>query len=318
MNGTTIAVTDNDHEDMDIEMEVLNKAGFDAPWFDCKTEDDLIKNCQGFTALINQYAPFTEKVFKELPDLKMVVRYGVGVDNVDLEAATKYGVSVCNVPDYGMNEVADHAIALMLTLVRKVVLNNNLIREGVWDFKKSMPLYRLSAQTVGVIGIGRIGSAFAERAHAFGLKVIAYDEYAVKSGNTPDFIEMVSLEELIGRSDIISIHCPLDGNEDLIAKEELRKMKKNAYLVNVSRGGIINEVDLAWALENNEIAGAACDVFKPEPVSKDSPLLKFENFLCSPHIAWYSEESAADLARGVAKEAVRSALGQELLNVVNK
>ena len=248
----------------------------------------------------------------------MVVRYGVGVDNVDLAAATKYGVKVCNVPDYGMYEVADQAVALTLALTRKVVFCNNRVKSGVWNYQEAIPIYRLSTQTVGIIGIGRIGSAYAERMKAFGMKVLAYDEYARKAGRAQDYMEMVGLEELLERSDVISIHCPLDGNRDLIAGPELKKMKKSAYLINVSRGGIVNEKDLYMALKDGEIAGAACDVFSPEPIARDNPLLTLENFLATPHIAWYSEQAALDLERKVAEEAVRGALDQPLLNVVNK
>ncbi|MEG0839177.1 MAG: C-terminal binding protein [Hydrogenoanaerobacterium sp.] len=318
MNRNLVAITDCDHDDINVEAGVLAAANLEAPWLKCKTEEDLIENCKGFKSVINQYAPFTEKVFEALPELKVIVRYGVGVDNIDLAAATKHGVKVCNVPDYGMYEVADHAMALALALSRKIVFTNDKVKSGVWNYQLSMPIYRLSEQTVGVIGVGRIGTAFAERAKAFGLKVLVYDEYARKCGKTKDYMEMVSLDELLERSDIISIHCPLDGNRNLIAAPQLKKMKKTAYIINVSRGGIIEEHDLYDALTGGLIAGAACDVFSPEPVAKDSHLLKLENFLATPHIAWYSEESALELERKVAEEAARGALGETLLNVVNK
>ncbi|HIR93829.1 MAG TPA: C-terminal binding protein [Candidatus Egerieimonas intestinavium] len=319
MNKNLIAITDCDHDDIEVESRVMAKEGLEAAWYCCKTEEELIRDCKGYRVLINQYAPMTEKVFQALsPELRVVVRYGVGVDNVDLAAATKYGVKVCNVPDYGMYEVADQAVALTLALTRKVVFCNNRVKSGVWNYQEAIPIYRLSTQTVGIIGIGRIGSAYAERMKAFGMKVLAYDEYARKAGRAQDYMEMVGLEELLERSDVISIHCPLDGNRDLIAGSELKKMKKSAYLINVSRGGIVNEKDLYMALKDGEIAGAACDVFSPEPIARDNPLLTLENFLATPHIAWYSEQAALDLERKVAEEAVRGALDQPLLNVVNK
>ena len=318
MKKGLIAVTDCDHDDINVEAGVAAREDLELPWYSCKTEDDLIRDCKGYKSLINQYAPFTEKVFAALsPELKTVVRYGVGVDNVDLKAATKYGVKVCNVPDYGMYEVADQAMALTLALTRKVVFCNNRVKSGVWNYQEAIPIYRLSTQTVGVIGVGRIGTAYAERAKAFGMKVIAYDEYARKAGKTQDYMEMVGLDELLSRADIISVHCPLDGNRDLIAADQFKKMKSSAYIINVSRGGIINEADLYEALKNGSIAGAACDVFSPEPVSRDNPLLTLDNFLATPHIAWYSEQAALDLERKVAEEAVRGALDQPLLNVVN-
>lgn len=317
LNRNLVAITDCDHDSIEVESEVLKAAGLEAPWLHCKTEEDLIRECVGFKTVMNQYAPFTEKVFNHLPDLKVIVRYGVGVDNVDLAAATRHGVKVCNVPDYGMYEVADHAMALTLALVRKIVFNNTNVKNGIWDYQKAIPIHRLSTQTVGVIGVGRIGTAYAERAKAFGMKILAYDEYARKAGKTKDYMEMVSLDELLERSDIISVHCPLEGNRGLIAAPQFQKMKNSAYIINVSRGGIIHEQDLYNALVNKEIAGAACDVFSPEPVSKDNPLLTLPNFLATPHIAWYSVESAVELKRKTAEEAVRGALDQPLLHVVN-
>lgn len=319
MEKNLVAITDCDHDDIEVESKVLAQSDLEAPWFNCKTEEDLIHHCKGFKSLINQYAPFTEKVFKALsPELKVVVRYGVGVDNVDLAAASAYGVKICNVPDYGMYEVADQAMALTLALARKVVFCNNRVKSGVWNYQEAIPIYRLSSLTVGVIGVGRIGTAYAERAKAFGMKVLAHDEFARKAGKTQDYMEMVDLDELLERSDIISIHCPLDGNRDLIAAPQLKKMKKSAYLVNVSRGGIINEKDLYEALKSGEIAGAACDVFSPEPICPENPLLTLDNFLATPHIAWYSEQAALDLERKVAEEAARGARDLPLLNVVNK
>jgi D-3-phosphoglycerate dehydrogenase len=318
MNRTLVAITDLDHPDIKIEQDVLSKFDIDPVWLNCKTEDDLIEQCQGFKALINQYAPFTEKVFAALPDLRMVVRFGVGVDNIDLKGATKYNVQICNVPDYGTREVADHAVALMLALSRKVINNFDDIRNGIWDYQKVMPIYRLSDQTVGIIGVGRIGTTFAFRAKAFGFKIIVHDPDKQKADKLQDFMEHVELDELMRRSDIISIHCPLDGNQNLIDYKKLSLMKKNAFLVNVSRGGIVNEDDLYKALSENLLAGAACDVFKSEPLKKDNPLLSLNNFIATSHIAWYSEQASVDLERKVAEEAARGAMGQELLNVVNK
>ena len=319
MKEKLVAITDCDHDNMDVETKVLKDNGLVAEWFNCKTEEDLIRDCKGYRSLINQYAKFTEKVFAALaPELKVIVRYGVGVDNIDLAAATKHGVKVCNVPDYGMYEVADQAIAMMMALVRKIIFNNENVKNNIWSYQKAIPIHRLSTQTVGVIGVGRIGTAFAERAKAFGLKVIASDDSAKNEKRVKDFIEMVDLDTLLEKSDIISVHCPLDNNRDLIAAEQFKKMKDSAYIINVSRGGIINEQDLYDALKSGKLAGAACDVFSPEPISKDNPLLTLDNFLASPHIAWYSEESSVELERKVAEEAARGALDQPVLNVVNK
>ncbi len=316
MENFKVVITDCDHENIDIERDILSNGNINFELLQCKTEDDLIRECKGVNGFINQYAPITERVLKELPDLKFVVRYGVGVNNVDLNAATKYGVQICNVPDYGMNEVADQALALMLALTRKVVLMNDYTRNNKWDYQRSIPIYRHSCQTVGVIGVGRIGTSFINKVHALGCKVVAYDPY--KKGPSPDFVEFVSLEELIKTSDVISIHCPSDNAMNLIGEKELRDMKESAYLVNVSRGGIVDEVALDKALSEGWIAGAAIDVVLQEPLALDSPLFKHENFLCTPHMAWYSEEAALELKRKVAEETVRFAKGEEIHYPVNQ
>jgi len=315
MTERKVIITDCDHDNFDAEQTVFSKAGYSFELLQCKTEDDVINQCQGAVAFINQYAPITEKVFASLPDLKFVVRYGVGVDNVDLKAATKYGVQVCNVPDYGTNEVADHALALMLALTRKIPFMNQLVKAGTWDYSKSIPVYRHSVQTVGIIGLGRIGTAFAHKVHALGCKVIVTD---INQKETyPDFVEFVSLEELLTQSDVVSIHCGLDTSRNLISEKELQLMKPSAYIVNVSRGGIIDEDALDRALEENWIAGAAIDVAKSEPMSADANLMRHENFLITPHMAWYSEEAAVELKRKVAEETVRFLNGEQVHYPVN-
>lgn len=312
-----VIITDCDHANIDIERKVLEEAGIEFELKQCKTEEDLIEQCQDGNIFINQYAPITEKVMKALPNLKMVVRYGVGVNNVDVKAATKLGVQICNVPDYGMNEVADQAIAMMMALVRKVVQMNEYTKTVKWDYINSMPIRRNSTQIVGVVGLGRIGRNFAEKAHALGFNVIGYDPYYKESEETK-FIKKVELDEIIETSDIISIHCPLDGNRDLFNKETLKRMKKTAYLINVSRGGIINEKDLDEALENGEIAGAALDCVEFEPMLPGASLFRHKNLIVSPHMGWYSEEAASELKRKVAEESVRFSRNEAVHYPVNK
>ncbi|MGN0149519.1 MAG: C-terminal binding protein [Clostridia bacterium] len=314
-----IIICDLDHSDVNAETKVLNDAGYNFKWLHCKTQKEVIENCKGAVVLLNQYVKMDRTIFEALPTVKCVVRYGVGYDNINLEDAKKYGVQACNVPDYGTNEVADQALAFMMALSRKTVLTNNLIRNGVWDYQKEIPLYRLGACTVGICGVGRIGSAFANRVHALGCRVIAYDtKYGRPEYKAPDFVEFVSFEELLKNSDIISIHCPLDENTyHLFDKNAISLMKQSSYLINVARGGIIDEDALLWALDNNKIAGAGIDVVEHEPLSAGSPLLKHDNFLISPHTAWYSEQSAQELKRKAAEEAVRFLNGEPVHYPVN-
>ena len=220
-------------------------------------------------------------------------------------------------PDYGTNEVADQAIAMMMALVRKVVIMNKYTKEVKWDYTHSIPIKRNSEMTVGVVGLGRIGCNFAQKAHYLGFNIIGYDPY-YKENEETKFIIPATIDEIIKRSDIISIHCPLDGNKNLFDATAFKCMKKTAYIINVSRGGIINEKDLDEALTNKEIAGAALDCVEFEPMMPTSPLLKHENLIISPHMGWYSEEAALELKHKVAEEAVRFASGERVHYPVNK
>ena len=320
MTNFEIVITDCDHENITIEKEILDFGNKTFELKQCKTESDLIEECQGASVWINQYAPITKNVIESCPDLKLVVRYGVGVNNVDLDAATEHGVQVCNIPDYGTQEVADHALALMLSLTRKISKMNRSVKNGEWDYQKGIPIYRHSAQTIGIIGLGRIGTEFARRVLALGCRVVVYDPNRNKNSSYGfnNQVEFVSFDQLLAESDVISIHCPLDSAQKLISTVELQKMKPSSYLINVSRGGIIDEEALNLALENGWIAGAALDVAEQEPIAKESPLLLRDNFLCTPHMAWYSEQSAKELKRKVAEESVRFLDGQLLHYPVNK
>ena len=298
-----VIITDCDHKDIKMETSVFNEADIEFELKQCHTEDDLIEQCQDADAFIIQYAHITKKVMDNLPNLKMVIRYGVGVDTIDIPEATKHNIQICNVPDYGMNEVADHALALMMAMTRKIVLMNNYTKSQTWDYAKSIPVHRASTQTVGVIGLGRIGRNFATKAHALGYKVIGYDPYYKETPETT-FINAMSLEDVISNADIISLHIPADGNKNLFNKETFAKMKNNAVIINVARGGIINEDDLYEALKSGEIAGAAIDCATTEPMPTNHKLFTLDNYIATPHMAWYSEEAALELKRKVAEECV--------------
>lgn len=303
-----IIVTDCDHDNMIQEEEVFGKAGLTYTHLACKTEEDLILQAKGGEIMLTQYGRFSRRVMEKLrPELKLIVRYGVGVNTIDLEAATELGVQVCNIPDYGTNEVADQAMAMMLALVRKVCEMNDCTKHRTWNYTEAIPVGRIPGSTVGIVGLGRIGSTFARRMSGFDCRIIAYD-IAYEVGIVKDGVEMVAFETLLKESDMISIHCPLNKEtEDLFNIEVLKKIKPTAYLVNTARGGIVNEADLLIALKEQMIAGAALDVVAEEPMEVGAELFKFDNFLCSPHMAWYSQESSIELKRKVAEESVRFA-----------
>lgn len=307
MSKPMIYICDLDHKGVEQEQQVFGKYNYEFEWLHCSTQEEAIEKCQGAKVFLNQYLKMDRKIFKALPELKCIVRYGVGYDNVNLKDADEYGIQVCNVPDYGTGEVADQAIAHMMALTRKISFANNLIKKGVWDYKHNIPVYRLKEMTIGICGVGRIGSEFAIRAKQIGGKIIAYDtEYGHGNRKFPDFIEFVSFDELIKKSDIILIHCPLNEKTyHMFSNREFQNMKNTAFIINVARGGIIDESALLWALSNNEIAGAGIDVVEKEPMALDNPLLKFDNFLITPHSAWYSEHAAEEMKRKVAEEAVR-------------
>jgi len=316
-----IVVSDCDHDSLDIEKGVLEKAGLGFTLLQCKSEEDVIANCKGAGIILNQYAPMTRKVMAALlPELKLIVRYGVGVNNIDLEAASDLGVQACNVPDYSMEEVSDQALAMLLALARKLIPMCAATQNGAWDYQTSIPLYRLSEQTIGVIGLGRIGRRFAEKARVLGSRVIGYDPvYTPNAADGSEFIASVPLAKLLAEADLISVHCPLTPQtHHLIDAAALAQMKPSAYLVNVSRGGIVDEDALVAALRAGKLAGAALDVAEKEPLSADSPLRGCPNCLLTPHMAWYSEEAGLELKRKVAEEAVRMAKGEPVRYPVNR
>lgn len=311
-----IAISDCDHLYMTEEQTVCDQYGVGYTLFQCKTEDDLIAQLQGYEAVVNQYAPFTERVFAALPELKMIARYGVGVNNIDLAAATRHHVAICNVPDYGVQEVASHALALMMALTRKIVRMDASVKRGEWEYARSIPIRRFSEMTFGVVGLGRIGSCFAELLRPFGGRILGYEIDPQRA--LPDFVEAVDFETLVRESDVISLHCNLETSRNLINLDVMRRMKPEAVLVNVSRGGIVNEFDLAVALNDGLIAGAGIDVTMHEPLEHDSLLMTARNLILTPHMAWYSEEASSSLKTKTAEEAARFLTGKPLLNQLNR
>ena len=313
-----VIITDCDHDSIQIEKDVFEKAGIPVELKQCRTEEDVIRDCQDADVFIVQYAPITRKVMEACPKLKYVVRYGVGVDTVDVPAATELGVQVGNVPDYGMNEVADHAIAMSLAMMRKIVPMNEQTKTKKWDYTTAIQVHRFSDLTCGVVGLGRIGRNFAQKMHALGFRVIGFDPYFRETNETAVYVTPVTFDELVKESDIISLHCPADGNKDLFNEKTFRDMKDSALIVNVARGGIINEDDLLEALKAGEIGGAALDCMLGEPVSPDNELFRQENVIVTPHMAWYSEEAASELKRKVAEESVTFLEGKPIRYPVNK
>ena len=254
--------------------------------------------------LITQYAPVTAEVLDALPGVRLVVRYGVGVDTVDVPAASQRGVWVANVPDYGTQEVADHALALALTLLRGLPVLAASVRAGSWEYRVARPLRRLSTLRFGVVGAGAIGSAAARRAAAFGMEVVAADPAPGRPG---DGVREVGLDELVATSDVISLHLGLTPQtRHLVDAAFLAAARPGAVLVNTARGGLVDGAALLEALEAGRLAGAGLDVLETEPPDEvGRRLAEHPRVVVTPHAAWYSEESFVALKTSVAQEAVR-------------
>jgi len=254
-------------------------------------------------------------VLKALRRCKVICRYGVGVDTVDLDAATEYGIIVAFVPDYCTDEVSNHAAALILALHRHLVPLNREVTAGHWQFRVAAPTARLLGQTLGIVGLGRIGTMLAEKLRGFGLNIVATDPYRQ---DWPDWVGRVSLDELLARSDIVSLHCPLTTEtHHLINVAALRKMKPSAYLVNTARGGVVDPEAIVQALREKWIAGAALDVQEVEPMPGAHPLAGLDNVILTPHAGWYSEGSIVELKRKVAASIRRALEGQIPAAVAN-
>jgi D-3-phosphoglycerate dehydrogenase len=248
-------------------------------------------------------------VIESLKRCKVIARYGVGVDNIDVEAATEHKIIVANVPDYCIDEVSTHTMALILACARGITLLDRKRREKRWDFTLAKPLFRTQGKILGLFGLGKIARAIAQKALGFGFKIIAYDPYVPKVDGG---IKLVEFSQLLSDSDFVSLHVPLTAEtRHSFGENELKKMKKTAYLINTSRGPIVDEKALYQALKNRWIAGAALDVMEKEPPDWNSSLLQLDNLIITPHISFYSEESYVELKTKVA-QAVLSVLKGEL------
>jgi len=311
-----VVITDCDHGDIEEEKKVFGEMGAELLWFQLKKEEDLIRECKDADGLLNQYALMPRKVLENLPQCKVIARYGVGVDPIDLRAATDLGIIVANVPDYCIDEVTIQAVTLLMALIRKTVFFDQKIKSGHWDFRQGGPIHRIRGKTMGLVGCGKIGMEVAKIVSAMGMKVMAFDPYIQKADGG---VELVDLDTLLKESDFISIHCPLnESTRHLIGEKTFRKMKKKPLIVNTSRGPIIDEKALAEALKEGLVSGAGLDVLEKEPPDPQNPMLKMENVLFSPHIAFYSEESIRELNRRTAESVADVLLGKWPRSVVNR
>lgn len=300
-----ILFADYDYPEIGIESDIFERHGIELVTAQCRTEDEVIEAGKGCFGILLQYAPITERVVEALPDLAVVSRIGAGFDTVDTHACEKRGVWVANSPDYGIGEVATHALALSLALIRNVVAYNRDIHAGTWSFLSSGTLRRPREMTLGVVGLGRIGKRMAHISRESFRRVVAYDPFLI-DGDFPSYVERVrSLEDLAKASDVVSIHTPLTSQtRGLIDARFLAALPDGAYLVNTARGAVVDVDAVVAALDREKLAGAALDVLPAEPVPRDSRLLNHPRVILTPHAAFYSVEAERELRRKAAQNLV--------------
>lgn len=298
-------ITDWGFPSLDPERQAFAPLGVDVDAHQCKTEEEVAAVVRDADVVLTQWAPVRAKAIASMLHCKGIVRYGIGLDNVDLVAAKKRGIPVRNIPDYCLHEVADHTFALMLSLQRQVCSVDRLVRAGTWKITPPLPLPPLRQSTIGLIGFGRIAQLVAQRAKGFAINVIASDPFAPDNVFSSLGVQRVERADLLKNADIVSLHCPLtDETKHVINAESLTTMKPTALLVNTSRGGLVDTDALVEALGRKQIAGAALDVLEQEPIPAQHTILTFPNVIITSHTAWYSNASIVELQKKAAAAAI--------------
>jgi D-3-phosphoglycerate dehydrogenase len=313
-----VLVTDTDMPSFEIEEEVLRPLDAIVWLAPASDEETLVREASKADAIMVGYAPVREPVIAAAAKAgcRAIVRYGIGYDNVDIAAAERHGIPVANVPDYCLDEVADHTMALLLGYARGIPQAAGSVQQGGWDIPKG-EIPRIAGRVLGLVGFGRIGRRVAARAVPFGLRVMAYDPVAPVDMEGVQAV--ASLDEVLAGSDYISIHVPLTPQtRHLINVEVLRKMERKPLLLNTARGGLIDLDAVLDALQSGQLGGVALDVFETEPLPPDHPLRTHPRALITPHMSYYSNESEPDLIRRVAQEIARGLRGEPLLNPLTK
>lgn len=313
-----VVVIDPGYDSYATEQGVLAPFGAEVAVVPCVGDiDRVVETVRDVDAVLVRESPVTKAAIDGMTRCRAIVRYGVGVDNIDLDAAAARGIYVANVPDYGVEEVSDHALALLLAVARRLVSRSAEVRAGAWTTSRDQPMYRLAGGTLGLIGYGRIGRAFHRKAAALGYqRVLVYDPMV---STPPQGAELATVEAVCRQADAISLHVPLmPETRHLIDAAMIAAMKPTAILVNTARGGLIDEDALAEAMAGGHLLGAGLDVFEQEPVDPAHPLLALPNVVATDHTAWYSEQAVADLQRKAAEEIARVFSGEPPVNWVNR
>lgn len=312
MAGPVIAVADSVFPSLDPAKAALVRLNPTFLMSKSGSAEDILAVAKDADAILVTYAKITREIITQLTKCKAIGRFGLGVDNIDLVAAKEKGILVNYVPDYCIREVSDHAMALLLGLIRKIPLSNSLVQAGRWEMPAVVPIRRLEGTVLGLLGFGNIPRLVAPKAKAFGMKVIAYDPFAKDNLFAAAGVERVELDTLLARSDYISVHAPLTPQtRGLLNKEAFAKMKKGVYIINTARGPLIDETALVAALDSGQVGGAALDVVTTEPLAKNSPLLGRDNVIVTPHTAFYSIEALDELQSKCASDVARVLSGEK-------
>jgi len=324
MPSFKVVLTDFSDPDTSPEATVLLGSGLDIDFVRLQTKEPeaLIPHVVDADGLIVQWASINRKVIEAMSRCKIISRYGIGVDMIDLQAAAEHGIAVANVPDYCIEEVSDSTIAFLFDLGRRHFLLDRYVRSGNWGTPQPLPCWpppRLRGQSVGIIGLGNIGRAVAHKAAGLGLHLLGFDPYLPPEQMKTLGVEAVSLDELLRRADFVSIHCPLnEETRGLIGAAQLALMKPSACLINMARGPIVVQKALYHALANQTILAAAMDVLEQEPPAPDDPLLRLDNILITPHTSSGSVESILQLRRDTAQNVVDRLAGTLPRSIVNR
>jgi len=299
-----VLLSDHEFHDLGIERELFAAAGAELAVAQCRTEDDVIAAARDCAGILLQYAPVTERVVAALPKLGIVSRIGAGYDTIDTDACARHGVWLANSPDYGVGEVATHALALALALMRNIVAYHRDIQAGKWHYLSAGEFHRAGDMTLGIVGLGRIGKRMAHISRNVFRRVVACDPYII-DGDFPAFVERGSLTDVFAQSDVVSLHVPLnDTTRGMIDAAVLGVMKPGGYVVNTSRGAVVDIDAALFALERGTLSGLGLDVLPVEPVPPGSKLLGHPRVILTPHAAFFSVEAERELRRKAAQNIV--------------
>jgi D-3-phosphoglycerate dehydrogenase len=312
MRRPLIAVTDSVFPSLDPALKALSHLDPEIRIAKSTSTNDIIEVARDADAVLVTYAKLPGELLRQLQRCKVIGRFGLGVDNIDVKTANERGIVVTYVPDYCLQEVSDHTVALILALARKVPFSNWLVQSGRWDMPAVVPIRRLEGQVLGLVGFGNIPRRVASKAIAFGFKVVAYDPFVSVATARALAVELVNFDRLLTTSNYVSIHAPLTPQtRGLFNDETFGKMKRGAFLVNTARGPLVDEAALIAALDSGQLGGAALDVVATEPLPKDSPLLGRANLILTPHTAFYSLDALDELQTKCARDVARVLSGQQ-------